>query len=259
LFWLIALLVVVWLVVMGFLAVWTLFFQGYVYTEPVKGIAWRAPVAGTLVTLTLVLWVSLDYSTDRYGDLWKFNPTSTTTFKELVVVTRQEPRKSYTYTLDPAGKNYVRSDGSKLPDRPLKVTVKEGGEEVIFEPDRDPKTGNFKPAADGSLYYHDKKGQAMREDQVGSLNTFSTGNLVGYLLLNLLFFAAWFLVMWRLLDYRMGHALGLAVVFYLVVVLLLLPPMLSYTERVAQERRLRTGGPAAVPAAEEGGKVPAPR
>lgn len=247
LFTLIGLVVVVWLVLMGLLAVLTLFFQGYVYTEPVEGITWRAPAAGSLVAFSLLVWVLIDYSSrGRYSDLLKFNPTSTITFKELVVVTRQEPGKPSAYKLDRAGKAYVRSDGTKLSSRPLSVTVKEDGQDVVFEPDRDAK-GNFKESSDRNLYYRDKKGRVMREDNLGVISSFSTGNLIGYLLLNVFHFAAWFVALWLLLDFRMSHALGLAIVFVVVVQLLLLPPMLGYTEKVADEQAPKASGTSSLP------------
>jgi len=238
---LIALLVVIWLVLMGLLAVLTLGFQGYIYTEPVEGIAWRAPAAGTIVALSLLLWVWLDYSPQpRYRDLWTFNPSiDQASFPEMTVVTQLG--KTEVYKLSRDGRDYVRSDGgAKLPTRPLRLTVKENGEEVVFEPDKDAKTGKLKQSGDNYLYYRDKKNRTMREDQLGLLSTFSVGNLIGYLLLNLCHFLAWFLTLWLLLEFRMGHALGLAIVLYAVVLLLLLPPVLSYTEKVAGERTPRS-------------------
>jgi hypothetical protein len=242
--WLFALLVVIWLVLMGLLAALTLFFQGYVYTEPVQGITWRAPAAGSLVALSLLVWVFCDYSSQgRYGDWLKFNPRlDQQPFPELIIVTQLG--KTETYKRAPNG-SYVRSDGGKLPTRPLRVTVKENGEEVVFEPDKDARTGKIKPAGDEHVYYHDKKNRTMRDDQLGILSTYSYGNLAGYLLLNLFHFAAWLAALWLLLDFRLGHAIGLAIVLYVAVLLLLLPPVLSYTERVAAERSAaagRTGG-----------------
>ena len=58
------------------LAAWTLFFQGYIYTEPVTGVAWRGPAAGSAVMAVLLLWVLLDYhSPGAYRPLHEFETT----------------------------------------------------------------------------------------------------------------------------------------------------------------------------------------
>src|SRR5215469_15735149 len=60
-FSLVVVLLVVFAVLSLLLAAWTLFFQGYIYSEPVEAIYWRAPAAGAALTLFLLIWMVLDY------------------------------------------------------------------------------------------------------------------------------------------------------------------------------------------------------
>jgi hypothetical protein len=56
------------------------------------------------------------------------------------------------------------------------------------------------------------------------------------LLLNFGFLAVWFLCLWLLLRFQWSHALGLAVVFWLVMVLIIMPMILKPAESVRKER-----------------------
>jgi hypothetical protein len=59
---------------------------------------------------------------------------------------------------------------------------------------------------------------------------------VGNILLAIFFFLAWFLCLWLLLRYQWAHALGLAVIFWLVKELVVMPALLDRAEAVAAER-----------------------
>src|SRR5271166_2325797 len=156
---LILILVVVWLLLMGFLAIFTLALQGYIYTEPVKDIQWRAPVAGSVLALFLTAWVFLDYSSPaNYGTLVQFNSSSNTTFNEIRVVTQEGKEEVFKQAKNARGLPVYlqdgRSDGRQPPSRPMKVIVKEGTEDVEFKPDLDSK-GHFKTEWGLPLYYRD--------------------------------------------------------------------------------------------------------
>src|SRR5262249_16234988 len=52
----------------------SLFFQGYLYSEPAAGLHWRALAAGAVLTLFLAFWCFLDYrQPGRYSATW-FEP-----------------------------------------------------------------------------------------------------------------------------------------------------------------------------------------
>jgi len=249
LFSLIALLVVIWLALMGFLAIWTLVWQGYIYTEPVSGIAWRAPAAGSALTLFLILWVAFDYnSPGRYRALQEFNPSQDLTpYKELRIITPDGKEEAYRRMKGDKGQPVYRLDGRpagrELPSRPREVIVKEDHQDVIFKPDRDAK-GHFKVETGQSLQYQDAKGRVMDESRLGEITVFRTGNLLANLVLNFLHLGVWFAVLWLLLEFRFWDAMGLAVVFWGAIMLFLLPPTLGLAERVAGERSAvqRAGG-----------------
>src|ERR1700722_12019993 len=115
---LLALLVLVWLVLMGFLAGLTLALQGYLYTEPVQGITWRAPAAGTAVAFFLILWVVFDYnSPGRYRTLLEFNPRQDLEpYKELRIITADGKQETYKRLKRPNNQPVYRLDGR--PDGP---------------------------------------------------------------------------------------------------------------------------------------------
>jgi len=237
---LILIFVVVWLLLMGFLAIFTLAFQGYIYTEPVKDIQWRAPVAGSVLALFLTVWVLLDYgSPQSYGTLNQFSSSSSKTFNEIRIVTQEGKEEVFKLAKDARGRPVYlqdgRSDGRPPLSRPMKVIVKDGNEDVEFKPDLDSK-GHFKTETGRSLYYRDDKGRVMQEGQLGHASTFHYGSLILNLLLNALHFGLWFVVLWLVLEFRGAQAFGLAIVFWLAAMLFLLPPMFSKAEEVGYQR-----------------------
>jgi hypothetical protein len=242
---LVLILAVVWLGLMGLLAIWTIFFQGYIYTEPVSDIQWRAPAAGTAVALYLVLLVYLDYrAPGEYGALHTFTIRKDDTFDEFHLTTQEGNEEDYKKAEKDNRGNWVyrlngESTGHLPPStRPAKVTVKENGADLVFEPDTDAK-GKFKPSPDGWLYYRDKKtGRYMQEGYYNVASKYQTGKLIVNLLLNFGHFVVWVVVLWLLLQYQFWHAFGLALVAWAAITLLLLPPVISRTEALAEQRSL---------------------
>ncbi len=253
---LLLLLVVIWLGLIGLLVLWTLFFQGYVYTQPVQGIVWRAPAAGTGVALFLFAWVFMDYAWPRnYRTLLDFELRSRDDreFDEFRAVD-QFGEKTYKKVKNEKGQEIYREngkrDGGEPMTRPQRVIVKEkNGEEVVFEPDRDAK-GQFKTTkvsrfsdARLPLQYRDKKKRVMQEGQLGRVTgSFSLGNLILILLLNFLHLVVWFAVLWLVLEFRLWHAVGMAMVAWVALTIFLLPPTLTKAEEVADKRApVKTG------------------
>lgn len=239
---LILIVLVVWVALSLLLAAWTLFFQGYIYSEPVQAIYWRAPAAGTALTAFVVLWMMLDYRTiqdrgdeGRYQPLHNFSGYETETYEHLWIY-RDGKKEHYERRRD--GK-YVNKGGRPLPERPPKIIAshKADGEEHVFEPKRDEK-GNFKIEKDQPLRYYDKDNPSryMDESFPGQISIYHTGWLVMSVLLNFGFLAVWFVCLWLLLRFQWSHALGLAVVFWLVMLLFIMPMLLRKAEEVRKER-----------------------
>ena len=230
-------------------AAWTLWFQAYLYTEATAGIPWRAPAAGAALTAAVILWVFLAYhNPGRLRPLWEFSATEPgKSFPELTVTSTTG--KPEVYKLRPGTRDDYRLNGlpsgRRLPTRPAEVAVvEEGSEKSVFRPERD-EAGNFKQRSATSfgrerqepLRYVDEKGRVMQEDSLGQLGSkFRFGLFAGNLFVNFVLLAACFVALWLLLQFQWPHALGQAVVLWLVLLLFVLPPLLTSAEQVARER-----------------------
>ncbi len=254
---LILILLGIWVFLIGLLALGTLGLQGYIYTQAVQGIEWCAPVAGSVLALFLTIWVICDYqSPTNYQTLFQFNlRIDVPPYKEFRIITQEGKEELYKQAKNERGiliyRQDGRPDGRLPPSRPQKVIVKDDNQDVIFEPDRDPK-GRFKTETFDSLYYRDKNGRVMKESELGQATIFRWGNLLANLVLNGIYFVLWFVVLWLVLEFSSGYALGLAIACWLISILFLLPPVLSKVEEVASQRtpvkvalgaRATTGGP----------------
>jgi hypothetical protein len=229
---LILLLLLIWFALVVFLAAWTLFFQGYIYTEPVSDLTWRAPAAGSALALFVCLWTVLACrAPGQYQTLFNFSNDDSRSYEELTV-TQGGKDEVYKKVSGKSGRLEYRRGDRPLPSRPDKITLTEDGQKATFEPDRDAK-GNFKPAGDSTLRYHDDRGREMVEGRLGEVNTTRTGRLLLNLLLNFFHLALWFVCLWLLLRFQWAHALGLAVVMWAVMTLFVLPPLLGKAETAA--------------------------
>jgi hypothetical protein len=242
---LILVLVVVWVVLSLVLAAWTLWFQAYIYSEPVEQIYWRAPAAGTALALFLCLWAFLDYrAPGRFQTLTTFSSSDAKTYNELRVPNPAGGEDVYKMRKTAQGRPEYLKGGDRLKSKPEKIIVVEDGQRYVFEPDRDAK-GNFKVGPDGYLHYRDREhGLDMREDYPGQVTIRHPGRGALNVLLNLAYLAVWFVCLWLLLHFQWPHALGMAVVCWLVMILFVVPPVLGQAEDLAQQRATPQGAPA---------------
>ncbi|HEY7423277.1 MAG TPA: hypothetical protein VH682_03455 [Gemmataceae bacterium] len=237
-------LLVAFVVLSLLLAAWTLFFQGYIYSEPVSAIYWRAPAAGAALTLFLCIWVAFDYGSiheredeGRYQPLHNFSPTETITYKHLWITSSS--RQDEHYVLQ-GNNQYVGPGGRRPPGKPLQIVAsdKADGEKHVFKPQLDAK-GNFKTEkGQSSLRYYedgDPKKRYMEEAYPGQITIFHFGWLIMALFLNFGFLLVWFVSLWLLLQFQWPHALGLAFVAWLIS-LFILPMILTPAEKVRKER-----------------------
>ena len=226
----------------------TVWFQGYIYTEAVAQAHWRGAAAALAITLFVGLWCLLNYRDPgkypgfmfesgedrRFDKLWAVRDG-----KETLYIMRKTPRGAPDYL--------EKESGRPWQEHPDAIVVEESpGEKVRFEAERN-KDGKFKIATGRSLRYVDDRGRAMTESPLGVLDIPRRGRFLLNLLLNLLHLVVWFLVLWLLLRFQWSHALGLAVVFWLLMTFTLLHMVLSKAQELGQQR------PVTSPGAQNGG------
>jgi hypothetical protein len=243
------LVLLMWLVLMGFLAAWTFWFQGYLYTQPVDQLYWRAPAAGTALTLFLIFWIAIDYRSVKnnpdahfpYGPIQELAPSiaksDTDPFPSLIVPGENNTELEYKLEKGTdARKGHVeyRRYGQMLPSSPSKIIVVENGERSVFEPEKDAK-GHFIRASGQPLLYRDSKGRVLTEGPMFERrSSFPIWRFLFGVFLNFAFLGVWFACLWLLLNYQMWHAVGLAVVITAVMLLFILAPVMSRVEDVAR-------------------------
>jgi hypothetical protein len=214
----------------------TLWFQGWLYSEPSGNLYWSAPAVGVGLTLFLAAWVIVDcWTGGRVRPLHQTSVSETKRFDEIkAVLAKKGPEETFRrvgnadarldYRLD------GQADGKTLPGRPEKIVVNEGGTQVAFEPERDAK-GNFKREPGQNLRYLDKYGRVMIEGELGEVSQFRFDLLFLNILFNVLHFGLWFAGLWLLLRYQWAHALGLAAGLWLTMTLFPVPMILNYAEQ----------------------------
>src|SRR3954469_21078736 len=100
----------------------TLVIQGYLYSEPVGGLAWRAPAVGAVASLFFGAWCALEWrSPGKYDTLWNFSTRDVRTVdqfwsertngpnKEEVLYRRQTADRGTIRYVDPDGRPWRRS------------------------------------------------------------------------------------------------------------------------------------------------------
>jgi hypothetical protein len=235
--------------VIGLLWLGTLFFQGYFYTEPVEGAAWRAPVAGAILTLFFAAWAWLDVRNRGddpqdvpFNTLFRFSSEVARTpepVKKLWVVRKgtKEPVEYERYKDANSQTGLVRTLYREVNTR--NPWRREGVEAILIQEDGKKDKVRFEPQksdASGYRRFADGDGWEMTEYETGPdgrPTQFRFGLLVVNLLLNFVHLVLWFVLLWLLLDYRWPHALGLGFVLWLIMTLTFLPLLLSQAGVVA--------------------------
>jgi hypothetical protein len=222
----------------------TVFFQGYIYTEPSEQVYWQAPAAAGVLSLFLTLWCLLIANSEGasttdipYNTIFSFSPR-VEKYKEAVPViwvTREgEPKPiRYDRVRDPQFKGRVtyRDKAGKanwFRIKSLKTVTKD--EEMVFEPPQEKSTEDYQA-------FVSPDGWFMRVDDGGPTGVpeaFVWGRFFLSLFLNILHLAFWFLALWLLLRFQWGHALGLGFVMWLIMTLVILPMLLEQAALVAQ-------------------------
>jgi hypothetical protein len=163
-FGLLSVLLVTFLVLTVVLWVGTLWFQGYIYSEPASQLSWRAPAAAGALTVLLALWCFLAAREwGGEGTLFDFGATNTKEFDRFTAVygrvvplagepvkpdvklsdrlVLKSPREvlyvrrrvgTHSEYADPNGKAWVHSDSGGLC---AQIRFKQDDQEIVFQPE----------------------------------------------------------------------------------------------------------------------------
>jgi len=221
----------------------TLFLQGYIYSEPVEQLYWRAPVCGLVVAVFIACWCWLDYrNPTRYGALFDVSARDTERFdkfwsmkngKEILFSERKDARGRIDY-FDKDGKRWTRSDSDGIME--AVIIEDKDGQKARFNAELT-ADGKFKIEQGEPLRYleADGKHRVMTDNYIGQISEWRVGFLVANLFLNVLHGIVWFLCLWLLLRFQWGHAFGLALVLWLTLTFFL-PTLFKKTEDLAKQK-----------------------
>ena len=122
-----------------------------------------------------------------------------------------------------------------------KIELLDDQQRTLFSLDADlDKNGNFKTRP--PRYVDAKTKQSMSLDEVnrGQISVFSWWLFLANLFLNFFFLALWFVCLWLVLRFQWLHALGLAIVLWLIALLGVMPMLLDRTQGAAKGKTAQT-------------------
>ncbi|MBL8792615.1 MAG: hypothetical protein JNM56_01790 [Planctomycetia bacterium] len=213
--------------------------QGLLYNDPVDGLVWRAPAAATVLTGFVGLWCLLNYSSLGPNDLtvpldtvFRFQPTQNKDVDRFwsvrqgkeILFKRYDTGRPGTFEFRDAGNSpWRKADTDYIMEA---IVIEEDGRRTRFEPELT-KEGLFVSQENFPPYYEVGGRRVM--EQPGRLSVLHRGLWLLNVLLNLLHFGLWFACLWLLLRFQWLHALGLAVVLWLIMTLFPLAMVLDRT------------------------------
>jgi hypothetical protein len=237
-----------------FLWAGTLFFQGYIYSEPASQLYWRAPVAGAVLALFLGFWCFLDNrNPGQFNGTW-FEPSasddevfnkfwSVKGNQQTLYAASKDARGVIEYR-DATGRPWSRSDADGVVEA---ILVEDSdGQKIRFNAELT-EDKKFKAARGEPVRYVevDGQGRVMTDTYIGKLPVSHWGTTLAKIILTLIHLGLWFACLWLILQFQSGHAFGLALVLWLALTLTLLPLLFARVEEVAKQRPASTAAAAA--------------
>jgi hypothetical protein len=235
---------------------WTFFFQGYIYTEPSPGIYWQAPAAAAALTFGYLIWslaIALSASATPTNlpidSIFRFSPK-----EEMAEMQGRPAAKIWAIKRKKKGDD---QDVDKVPyinkrDTPTKFHYEDTSlvhrpwqRQDVFAidveiPDKDTMRFSLTPTEQSDYrQYVSQDGWVIREYEDGPTGLpikFRFTRLLWNLIFNFVHFVGWFAALWLLLRFQWAHALGLAVIFWVIATLVFLPIFLGYAGLVAANR-----------------------
>jgi hypothetical protein len=226
----------------------TLFFQGYIYSEPAEGLLWRAPAAALAMTFFFFIWCYLDYrKPGSHNTIFDFTARDKEQYKKFWAVksgkeTLYEAHKNakglYDFK-DAEGKIWRRSDINGITE--AVILEDKDGQKMRFNADLT-SDGKFNMEAGHPARYLEVDGRrrVMTDDYIGTIIIERWDLVLANLCMNGLHLAFWFAVLWLLLRFQWGHAFGLALVFWLITTLTIAPMLFNRAEKAANKNTAGT-------------------
>lgn len=225
--------------------------QGYFYQNPADRLPLRAAVAALLVGGFLSFWIGLDRQhPGKYDTFFEFRGETTREFSEFEAVRWQfDPAakglkkdaqgnpaettakfkkavggKVATFLEEGSNKKFATHDTQFMT---AAIVVADEGAPVRFKAElkKDDRTGalNYVTNQNERKFVEENGSRYVKHSQIGIIYVPSSGVIVLSLLLNFLLFVVWFAVLWPVLKFTWGHALGFTAVFGLMTMMLVLP------------------------------------
>lgn len=247
----------------GFAAFWgiTLFFQRYLYNEPADKLPLRAAVAGVLLGCFVTFWVYVNTRAEgenKYGVIHQFSPNdkSAPVGKFQAVRTKldtnQKPIGEETVTFEreqtDKGWRYLPNPKPAGEVRPFAVTASGYYTSALLLTDADGRPVRYEAVMANNAYtgpkylFQEKGGDRTIELSRGqdadpaeplSIVVPSGGVVFLAILLNVLHLVIWVACFWPILRFNLGHAIGLAVVFFALSTFIFMP-LLFENNKVAK-------------------------
>ena len=161
-----------------------------------------------------------------------FSTGETMRYEKLAII--GQDRKTVQYTWN--GREYRSKNGRPLPGTPSQDRRHGQGRarDVLRRNGCERETSRSRKNRPLRYYEEGNPSRYMEETYPGQVTTYHSGWLVVELLLHLGLLIVWFLCMWLLLRFQWSHAVGLAVVAWLISIFVL-PMILTPAENVRKE------------------------
>ena len=211
----------------------TLLLQGSLYSEPVSNLFWRAPAAAVVVTAFAAVWCYIAFrSPGNYNTIFEFSAASdrehfdhfwsTKRGRENLYVSKRNSAGRFEYRDKDTNKTWSRSDSEGVVEA---IIIEDSdGQKIRFEAELTPD-GKFRAPAGEPVRYVEVNGKhrVMTDNDIGNITIARSGRVFANILLNFLHLIVWFAVLWLLLRFQWSHALGLAVVLWLIMTFAIMP------------------------------------
>jgi hypothetical protein len=220
----------------------SVFLQGWLYNDLANRLPLRALAGGAILSLFLTGWCAV-YKADpgRFDTLVSFKTETLDgtydEFQSIRSVNKKEQKpvryvrrgSSNDFESAETGKPWGRSDADGMV---VALLIKEKGRDqpTRFDANLDPATGNFRPPeetryeADGGKKYMDLAG-------LGKVYRKRTLAYIGNIFANLLHLAVWVAVLWPVMRFTLGHAIGIGLVAWGLTMIVVQPALFGLVTR----------------------------